>query len=174
MVPERVGISEAVLITGLSDRQMREIAPTIPGSSRGLSATNTPVWLFDEALLRGWVAGTVEAVQDAARRKAMSGRFPCYFYMSGPFMRAVPGRPDRVYFIGCGAEYVKIGLAFNPKSRIVELQGGCPHKLTLLADQEGSRAVEMYLHEFYKEERVRGEWFTASERLMAYIEKLKK
>jgi hypothetical protein len=169
---ERVGISEAVLITGLGARSLREIARRIPGACKELSATNTQVWRFDEQLLRDWVAGTVESVQDEARRKALSGRFPCEFYMRGPFMRAWQGHPDRCYFIGCESGHVKIGLAFKPKLRLRELQQGCPLQLTLLTDMPGSRAVEMYLHAFYAEERTRGEWFKQSERLMAYIEKL--
>jgi hypothetical protein len=171
--PERVGITEAVAITGLGARKLRELAPKIPGTCKELSETNTPVWRFDEELLRGWVAGTVETVQSDARRKALSGRFPCDFYMRGPFMAAWEGHPNRVYFIGSESAHVKIGLAFKPAQRLKDLQCASPFELTLLAERPGSRAVEMYLHEFYDQERVRGEWFNRSERLMAYIEKLR-
>jgi hypothetical protein len=175
MTAERVGISEASLIAGLSDRKLRELAPTIPGSRKELSQTNTPIWVFDEAQLRGWVAGTVKSVVDEARATALAKRFPCEFYMRGPFMRAWKGHPDRLYFIGCEAtNHVKIGIAFKPALRLRDLQQGCPLELTLLAEREGSRAIEMYVHEFYSAERVRGEWFTKSDRICEYINRLKR
>lgn len=174
MTPERVGISEAVSITGISPRKLRDLAPTIPGARKGLSETNTPVWHFDEPLLRGWVAGTVADAVSEAQRKVLSGRFPCEEYMRGPFMGAWQGHPDRVYFIACESGHIKIGLAFKPALRLRDLQQGCPLKLTLLTHRPGSRAVEMYLHKFYAEERVRGEWFHNSERLLAYIDKLRR
>lgn len=167
---ERVGISEAVLITGLSDRKLREMAPIIPGASKGLSAVNTPAWLFDEELLRGWVAGTVESAQGEARRKALSGRFPCPFYMST--MRTWLREPNRIYFIQAGEQHIKIGVAFKPANRMRELQVGNPFQLHLRAEINGNRQREMYLHEFYANERARGEWFEPSERLLAYIEKI--
>lgn len=174
LADEWIGIQKAVAITGLGERQMREIAPSIPGARKGLSETNTKVWQFDEELLRGWVAGTVEGAQAEARRKILSGRFPCEIHMSGSFMRAWDRHPDRVYFIGSESGHIKIGLAFKPALRLKELQCASPFELKLLAERPGSRAVELYLHEFYAVERVRGEWFNGSERLLAYIEKLAK
>lgn len=167
-----IGIIEAVAITGLTDRKLREIAPTIPGAQKEMADNRLLVWRFDEPLLRGWVAGTVESNVGAARKKALSGRLPCDTYMRNSDMRAFLRSPNRVYFIGCDSGHVKIGLAFVPKTRLLDLQQGCPLKLTLLAEREGSRQVEMYLHEFYKAERVRGEWFDRSDRLNAYIERL--
>jgi hypothetical protein len=91
--------------------------------------------------------------------------------MRGPFMgRGRAPRPRLFHRLRKRPR--KDRLAFKPALRLRELQQGCPLQLTLLADMPGSRAVEMYLHEFYATDRVRGEWFKQSERLMAYIEKL--
>lgn len=170
----RVGTTAAALITGLSERNLREIAPSIQGAEKIINERNCPVWQFDEALLRGWVAGTVERNISDAARKALSGRFPCDNHMRNWDMRAWPGKPNRVYFVASASGHVKIGLAFNPYTRMKELQPACPFDLTLEAERAGSRQVEMYLHAFYAQERVRGEWFQRSERLDAYIARLKK
>jgi hypothetical protein len=51
--PERVGIAEATLITGLSRRTLQSLAPSIPGASKPSGR-----WLFAVADLRAWVTRT--------------------------------------------------------------------------------------------------------------------
>lgn len=51
--PERVGISGAVLITGMSRRTLQDLAPSIPGASKPAGR-----WLFVVSELRAWVTRT--------------------------------------------------------------------------------------------------------------------
>lgn len=53
--PERVGIAEAVLITGMSRRTLQDLAPSIPGASKPAGR-----WLFAVAELRAWVTRTTK------------------------------------------------------------------------------------------------------------------
>ena len=66
-----------------------------------------------------------------------------------------------VYFVQCG-QYVKIGIADNPKTRLRELQVGNPITLTILNTFKVVRAnqVEHSLHEHFMDQWQRGEWFT--------------
>lgn len=78
----------------------------------------------------------------------------------------------RVYFVRAG-EYVKIGFSTDAKSRIDSLQTGQPYDLECLCLIRGSRSTESKLHTRFAKSHVRGEWFSQSEELMQYIEKLK-
>jgi hypothetical protein len=53
--PERVGIAEAVLITGMSRRTLQSLATSIPGASKPAGR-----WLFAVAELRAWVTRTTK------------------------------------------------------------------------------------------------------------------
>lgn len=73
------------------------------------------------------------------------------------------GRKEKllfVYVVRCH-DYVKIGIADDIKSRIANLQTGCPYKLTLLRHWRSSDAIseEERLHERWDAYRERGEWF---------------
>lgn len=167
MSRERVGISEASLIVGIGERSMRDLAAL--GRIPGVEKIDRK-WTFDEELLRGWVAGTVAEAQDTAHARALNREFPCPDYMR--LMVLWPDLPNRIYFIQAASGHIKIGLAFKPASRMRELQVAHALPLKLLAEMSGGRQHEMYLHEFYAKERVRGEWFEPSERLLAYVERL--
>ena len=53
--PERVGIADAILITGMSRRTLQSLAPSIPGASKPAGR-----WLFAVAELRAWVTRTTK------------------------------------------------------------------------------------------------------------------
>jgi hypothetical protein len=80
-----------------------------------------------------------------------------------------PGRPHRLYFIQAASGHIKIGMAANPELRLAMLQAAHPLPLTLLATCSGGREAELYLHKFFARERVIGEWFEPSERLLAFV-----
>ena len=73
-----------------------------------------------------------------------------------------------VYLISDGT-YTKIGVARNPKRRLVDLQTGSVVPLRLLGSIQGSFALEKQLHERYQKRRVRGEWFQLSPHEIASI-----
>jgi hypothetical protein len=72
-----------------------------------------------------------------------------------------------VYFIS-GGGLIKIGRAFNPFSRLKDLQLGSPVKLTLGCAVPGGADLEGTLHQFFAAERQHGEWFHPSGRLTVY------
>jgi hypothetical protein len=76
-----------------------------------------------------------------------------------------------VYFIGStelGA--VKIGAAKNPHKRLESLQTSSPYELTLyLVIQNANEIKEKQLHELFKEDRLKGEWFKLSDNMIYYL-----
>jgi hypothetical protein len=69
-----------------------------------------------------------------------------------------------------GTDLVKIGFtAGEPLKRLRELQTGCPHRLVLLAAVEGGEQDEGNWHKEFATDRVNGEWFKSSWRLMLAI-----
>ena len=54
-----------------------------------------------------------------------------------------------IYFITQEDDYIKIGLANNPVSRLSELQTGNPHKLTLWFSVNGGVEEERALHKAF-------------------------
>lgn len=69
-----------------------------------------------------------------------------------------------VYFVTDG-EYVKIGIAASLPNRIKQLQTGNPRKLKAMyvieADnQRNALKIESDLHNYFKEKRCIGEWFS--------------
>lgn len=76
----------------------------------------------------------------------------------------------RVYFIrepNSGA--VKIGISVKPRMRMAELQCAHAFELELLAYAKGDIAAERALHDEFAADRLKGEWFKGSERLMKRI-----
>lgn len=62
-------------------------------------------------------------------------------------------------------EFYKIGIANDLKTRLAQLQTGNPTELLILACYEfpNAQAVEIALHQKYKNVRKRGEWFMLTE-----------
>ena len=65
---------------------------------------------------------------------------------------------------------IKIGLSVNPEGRLKGMQVNSPVLLGILETLPGSDDVEAKLHEKFVRDRVRGEWFNASESLLNFIE----
>jgi len=61
---------------------------------------------------------------------------------------------------------IKIGKSINPLDRIKTLQASSPVLLKPLRITMGTSAVERYLHELFAEDRVYGEWFRPTPRLL--------
>lgn len=76
-----------------------------------------------------------------------------------------------IYFIRSG-EYVKIGYSDNPLGRLRQVQTGNPIEAELLAVCPGGKDDEAAIHGAFQQHRVSGEWFRATPRLDALIEKV--
>jgi hypothetical protein len=76
-----------------------------------------------------------------------------------------------IYFIQAPInDFIKIGYsARHPDGRVAEMQTGCPVILKPLGFLRGSIADERALHARFADSREHGEWFRASEDLMAFI-----
>lgn len=86
-------------------------------------------------------------------------------------------RPASVYLIGCESGVLKVGMSRAPLVRMGELQGGMPHKLTLLRTWDrphgDARRVERTSHRLLAAYRQGNtEWFRVSQsEAVAAIEK---
>ena len=65
-----------------------------------------------------------------------------------------------IYFVQVGKNGpIKIGQSETIHDKLAELQVGCPWKLRLLFVYNGRDFSESGLHEHFKDENIRGEWF---------------
>lgn len=64
------------------------------------------------------------------------------------------------------SNYYKIGISKNPSARIKQLQTGSAGKISLSKTyaSEYASKIESTLHRRYTDSRIRGEWFTLTER----------
>lgn len=76
-----------------------------------------------------------------------------------------------IYFIGSKTEKkVKIGYTFSQiRTRFHTIQANCPFIVELLANIDGLKNTEKYIHNLFKKDLIRGEWFTLSDELEAFI-----
>jgi hypothetical protein len=76
-----------------------------------------------------------------------------------------------IYFIQCGTNGpIKVGQTDNDvKSRMTQLQTGCPYELKLLWVYTGHDYTESKIHEELSKERIRGEWFHPSKTVFDFI-----
>lgn len=79
------------------------------------------------------------------------------------------GATTWIYFISCGDSLVKIGKATNVANRFHSLQTGSPHELKLLAAIRTEEREEKKLHEHFKEQKERGEWFRVDESIKGFL-----
>lgn len=80
-----------------------------------------------------------------------------------------------VYFAQMGSSGpIKIGVVRRGDiaSRLKNLQMACPEELTLLGTIEGAGEQERWIHARFSESRLRGEWFSPSEYVLAEIKRL--
>jgi len=60
------------------------------------------------------------------------------------------------------ADYYKIGIAENPKTRLSNMSSGTPHKLKLVTTikADDAKGVESSLHSIYHLSKHKGEWYS--------------
>lgn len=80
----------------------------------------------------------------------------------------IPRRQNYVYFIKC-LDFVKIGIAFDPKDRLSQLQSGSPLPLTMVSYIKAGAALERVLHKRFSQYRHNREWFKLDGRLKEFI-----
>lgn len=69
-----------------------------------------------------------------------------------------------VYVISASEFMQKIGIADDPRGRLIAMQTGCPLKLSLALTYETRDAflIEQRAHKLFADHRIRGEWFAVS------------
>lgn len=69
--------------------------------------------------------------------------------------------PKVYVLITCNFEYIKIGMAKDIKSRMSNIQSGCPFDLTswIAIATPLARQIESELHFIFRDYNLRGEWF---------------
>lgn len=78
----------------------------------------------------------------------------------------------RVYFILDGTGRIKVGYSSNPIARLKALQTAHGSQLTLLGHIAGSVQRERTLHELLADRRLVGEWFSADEELLSFVQSI--
>jgi hypothetical protein len=96
-----------------------------------------PAWLRDEPLIQ----------RNRLRAAVNRGEQLVYF------IQAIDGGP------------IKIGTAKDPSARLLSLQTGSHHTLVIRKVIPGGAGREAELHSRFRDQRVRGEWFTPSRTL---------
>ena len=78
---------------------------------------------------------------------------------------------DKIYFISNG-KYVKIGFSKNPLKRLAQLQTGSSEPLEILGTINGTLATEKYLHRYFADKHIQGEWFALNHEDILFCFKL--
>jgi len=80
----------------------------------------------------------------------------------------------KVYFIQAGdGGPIKIGTATDVAKRLSTLQTAHHEKLRVVATIDGGRERELAVHANFAEDRLHGEWFRPSERVLEFIDRSK-
>lgn len=75
-----------------------------------------------------------------------------------------------VYFMeGKKSGAIKIGYSRDPQARQKTLQSSNHEEIGVITFIAGDRHMERLLHDAFRDERIRGEWFRPSPRLMRFI-----
>jgi hypothetical protein len=75
-----------------------------------------------------------------------------------------------VYFIADGVGFIKVGFAKNIRTRMIDIQCGTPHDLTLITQTPGGLRTERTAHGLLAAFHKRGEWFHDTPESRALIE----
>jgi hypothetical protein len=75
-----------------------------------------------------------------------------------------------IYFVRSG-EFIKIGQSRNWRRRVEGMQVGSPHTLIVLLVLKDEPSLEGKLHNWFRTDHYRGEWFHSGPGLLAYIKK---
>jgi hypothetical protein len=112
--------------------------------------------------LRTIAPGWIEGLSHAERLHWIADHAPSFFC----------GKPSWVYFIGCTAAAIKIGMGTNVPARLREIQSCCPIRVTTLAQLPGGRAREHAYHKQFADHLLHGEWFSPHPDILAEIDRL--
>jgi len=78
---------------------------------------------------------------------------------------------NKIYFIQQAVtNCIKIGISINPQNRLNSLSTGSPYPLSMLLSFPGNEEQERLLHHRFSSLRLSGEWFSAGDDLIKYIE----
>lgn len=77
---------------------------------------------------------------------------------------------SHVYFVRSSNGTIKIGVSTDVMRRLASLQTANSARLTLLLIMPGTEEDEQELHRLFADERLRGEWFRPSRRLLRFID----
>jgi hypothetical protein len=75
-----------------------------------------------------------------------------------------------IYFVRSG-EFIKIGQSRRWKKRVEGMQVGSPHTLIVLLVLKDDPSLEGKLHNWFRADHFRGEWFHSGPAVLAYIKK---
>jgi hypothetical protein len=98
----------------------------------------------------------VESLTPCAARRTRLEREPSYGYA----VQGVFGGP------------IKIGRSVTPERRIVGLQIGSPVELEFIATWDERTQTEAAIHATFDAERIRGEWFRPTQRILAWLREI--
>jgi len=73
-----------------------------------------------------------------------------------------------IYFVRSG-EFIKIGQSKRWKARVTNMQIGSPHTIIVMLVMVGDVKLEKKLHNRFRADHFRGEWFHSGPALLAYI-----
>jgi hypothetical protein len=86
--------------------------------------------------------------------------------------KARPSEEGCVYFID-GGDKIKIGFSRSLRTRLIKMGTDVPGGAKLLHFEPGTFKTEKILHRQFQAARLRGEWFSKTTDLLAYIEQRK-
>lgn len=82
-------------------------------------------------------------------------------------------RTGEIYFLHCPeTKTLKIGTSSNTTVRVRSIAAGMPFPLTLLGVIDGSFQMEADLHRRFADQRLNGEWFRATDELLAAVHEI--
>lgn len=80
---------------------------------------------------------------------------------------------SEVYLLrGSVTGYYKIGVSTNLKDRLRQVHNGIPEDTMFIFSSTGGRELESYLHEKYKDKKIKGEWFCLNKNDVAEIKRV--
>lgn len=87
-------------------------------------------------------------------------------------------RLPKLYAISADSKFIKFGVAFQPRRRMIELQTASPFALTLLGqielpDRESAFVTEKLVHLAAASDHVRGEWFHSCPKTLSIVNLMK-
>lgn len=95
------------------------------------------------------------------------------FSLTGVTKKSLP-RVRHVYYMqAVNGGPIKIGVAYDPEERLKQIAHHAAQPIRLLAYHVGDFQDEAALHKRFSEERLHGEWFADSPRLLAHLDRVR-